>query len=214
MSRHQHLAACLVFCCLPCFGADLDEIVRRGTATLKSDWAADPDYAYMEKDEVLKNGMMTSKTSRVVYIEGSDYYLPIAIDDQPLPPEREKTELEKLKREAARRKNESPEARRQRIQKYQKQCDENEALVLDFPSAFNFELLPEESIDGYQAYVLSGMPKKRTGPPQSRRQSALRHARYGLARQRRLPRRPRGVRCCHSSPNLRYSGEGPAGNSH
>src|SRR5580700_1121502 len=108
MSRHQHLAACLAFCCLPCFGADLDEIVRRGTATLKSDWAADPDYAYIEKDEVLKNGVMTSKTSQVVYIEGSDYYLPLAIDDQPLPPDRKKGELEKLKSEVQRRNAESP----------------------------------------------------------------------------------------------------------
>jgi hypothetical protein len=164
MSSRQHLAACLAFCCLPCFGADLDEIVRRGTATLKSDWAADPDYAYVEKDEVLKNGMMTSKTSQVVYIEGSDYYLPLAIDEQPLPREREKAEVEKLKREAERRKAESPEARRQRIEKYKKARDENEALVLDFPSAFNFELLREETINGYETYVLSGMPKKRTGP--------------------------------------------------
>ncbi len=164
MSGRQHLAVWVAFCCLPCYGADLDEILRRGTATLKSDWAADPDYAYVEKDEVLKNGMMTSKTSQVVYIEGSDYYLPIAIDDEPLPPEREKAELEKFKREAEHRRTESPEARRQRIAKYQKQRDENEALVLDFPSAFNFELLREDTMNGYSAYVLSGMPRKRTGP--------------------------------------------------
>jgi hypothetical protein len=168
MSGRQHIAVCfcLVFGCASfpaCGAADLEEIVQRGTATLKSDWAADPDYAFVERDEVQKNEKITSKTSQVVYIEGSDYYLPLEIDGQPLAPDREKGELEKLKSESRRRNAETPEARRERIEKYKKQRDENDALVLDFPSAFNFELLREETIDGYPAYVLSGTPKKRTG---------------------------------------------------
>jgi len=155
MSGRQHIA--LGFCVvLGCAGllraADLEEIVSRGTATLKSDFAADPDYAYVEKDEVEKGGRTSSKTSQVVYIDG-----------QPLPPDREKAELEKLKNEARRRDAETPEARRERIAKYNKQRDENESLVLDFPSAFNFELLREETLEGYPAWVLSGAPKKRTG---------------------------------------------------
>ena len=159
---------CLVFGCAglqtpPCNAADLQEIVRRGTATLRSDWAADPDYAYIERDEYQKKGRVTSKTSQVVYIADSDYYLPIANDDQPLAPDRAKAELERLKNEVQRRNTESPEARRERIGKYRKQRDENEALVLDFPNAFTFELVREESMNGYPAYVLSGTPKKRTG---------------------------------------------------
>jgi hypothetical protein len=158
MSGRQYIAVCLIFLTLPCSGADLDEIVSRGTATLKSDWAADADYAYVEKDEVEKGGKLTSKTSQVVYIDGSDYYLPLGIDGQP-----EKAEIEKLKNEARHRDTESAEERRKRIEKYKKERDENEALVLDFPDAFNFELLREETIDGHPAYVLSGTPKKRTG---------------------------------------------------
>jgi hypothetical protein len=161
------VARCAVLACLltlPCGAADLQEIVSRVTATLQSDWAADPDYAYVERDEVQKNETVTSKTFRVVYIAGSDYYLPIAINDEPFTPDREKAELEKLKREIQRRNAESPEARRQRMEKYKKQRDENEGLVLDFPSAFTFELVRDETIRGYPAWVLSGMPKKRSGP--------------------------------------------------
>src|SRR5580698_4114329 len=106
MSGRQYLAVCLISLALPCRGADLDEIVSRGTATLKSDWAADADYAYVEKDEVEKGGKLTSKTSQVVYIDGSDYYMPLGIDGQP-----EKAELDKLRNEARRRKAEAPEAR-------------------------------------------------------------------------------------------------------
>src|ERR1700737_4173061 len=85
-----------------CRATDLEEIVRRGTATLQSDWAADPDYAYVEKDEVRKNDKATSKTSQVIYIAGSDYYLPVAINDQQLAPDREKAELEKPRNEVRR----------------------------------------------------------------------------------------------------------------
>ena len=159
---------CLAFCYISvqtplCGAADLQETVARATETLKSDWAADPDYAYIEKSEVQKGGKVTSKTSQVVYIAGSDYYLPLDINDQPLSSDRKKGELEKLKEEVRHRNAENPGARRQRVEKYRKERDENEALVLDFPNAFTFELVREEMMHGYPAYVLSGTPKKRTG---------------------------------------------------
>lgn len=147
-----------------CQAADLQEIVRRATATIQADWAADLNYACVEKDEVQKEQKQTSKTYEVVMLDGSDYDLPRAINDQRLTPDQEKTELEKLKNEAQRRKGESPEARRQRIEKFKKLRDENGELLLDFPSAFTFQLVREESIRGYSAYVLSGTPKKRSGP--------------------------------------------------
>jgi hypothetical protein len=156
---------CLALFAAPlCRAADLEEIVRRGTETLKADWAADPNYAFIERDEVRKGDKITSKTYQVVYIDGSDYDLPLAVDGQPLAPDREKAEIEKLKNEIRRRNEETPEARRERIEKYKKQRDENEALVLDFPNAFNFEFLREETMNGYPSYVLAGMPRKRATP--------------------------------------------------
>jgi hypothetical protein len=156
--------ACLAYVLLQtslCCAADLEEIVRRATATLRSDWAADPKYAYVEKDETRKHDKVTSQTFQKVYIDDSDYSLLLAIDGEPLPPERQNAELEKLKREVAHRKAESPEQRRHRIAKYDKERAENEGLILDFPDAFTFELLREETVNGYPAYVLSGMPKKK-----------------------------------------------------
>jgi hypothetical protein len=154
----------LILICAPGRAADLQEIVRRGTDVINSDWAADVDYAYVERDETQKDGKRISKTYRVITIDGSDYNVPIAVDDQPLSPDREKLELEKLKDEIQRRNGETPSARRQRIEKFKKQRDENGALLLEFPKTFTFELLREETAGGYPAYVLSAIPKKRTGP--------------------------------------------------
>lgn len=148
----------------PSGSVSLEEIVTRGTAAINTDWAADPDYAYIERDETGENGKVTSKTSQVVMIAGSDYYMPLAIDDEPLSPEEQKVELAKLKSEVARRNAEDPASRRKRIAAYRKERDENGSLLLDFPHAFSFELLREDTWNGHPAYVLAANPKKRSGP--------------------------------------------------
>ena len=91
-------------------------------------------------------------------IDGSDYRLPLAVDDQPLPPDRQKAELIKLKEEVRRRKSESPSARRARIEAWEKKRDENGELLLDFPTALTFQLVGEETKNGHPAYVLSATP--------------------------------------------------------
>jgi len=141
-----------------CRAAYLGEIVQRATAALNSDWASDPLYACIERDEVQKGDRQTSKTFQVVMIDGSDYHLPLAVDDQPLPPDRQKAELIKLKNEVRRRKSESPSARRARINAWKKKRDENGELLLDFPTALTFQLLGEETKNGHAAYVLSATP--------------------------------------------------------
>lgn len=162
--RCQSSAFTLLVLCSAASGADLQEIVQRGTAMIQSDWAADPDYAYIERDATLKNGTMSSHTSQVVMIDGSDYYLPTAVNDEPLSAEQQKAELQKLKREVERRRNEDPESRRRRVADYRKREDENGSLLLEFPKAFNFELLREEPMNGFPAFVLATTPRKRTGP--------------------------------------------------
>jgi len=143
---------------VPSRALELSDIVQRATAALNADWAADPSYACVEKDETRKGEKLTSKTFEVVMIDGSDYHLPLAINDQPLPPERKRAELLKLKNEVAKRTNESPSARRSRINAWKKERDENGELLLDFPSVLSFHLIGEDSKDGYPAYVLSATP--------------------------------------------------------
>jgi hypothetical protein len=153
------LACCCGIACGPCRASDVSEIVGRATAALNADWAADPLYAYLEKDEVQKGEKLTSKTFEVLMIDGSEYHLPRAVDDQSLSPDRQHAELIKFKNEVQHRKNESPSARRARIEAWKKQRDENGELLLDFPSALNFRLLGEETKNGYRAWVLDATPK-------------------------------------------------------
>jgi hypothetical protein len=95
---------------------------------------------------------------------GSDYYMPIATDDRPLAPEQQEAERRKLRNEFERRNTEGAESRRRRIETYQKARAENGALLLEFPKAFVFEVLREETMNGHPAWVLSARPVKRSGP--------------------------------------------------
>jgi hypothetical protein len=140
--------------------ADISEIVRGATAALNSDWAADPAYACIERDEVQHGGAVTSKTFEVLMVDGSDYRFPLAVNDEPITPDRQRTELIKLKREVQRRKEESPAGRRARIEAWRKRRDEDGELLLDFNSALTLELLREETRNGHPAYVLSAKPKQ------------------------------------------------------
>ena len=71
--------------------------MRRTTAAVKADWDADSDYARIVRDEVQKNGTATSRTNQVLMIDGSDYHLPLAVDDHALTAQQERSEIIRLK---------------------------------------------------------------------------------------------------------------------
>ena len=163
----RHLAAFVIFVMPwhhPCEAAEIDAIVRQASEVLQMDWAAYLEYALVERDETRKGDTVSSRTSQVVTIEGSDYYMPIAIDDRPLSPDQANLELRRLMDEIVRRRNESASARAQRLQAFKKQRDENGALILEFPKALAYTLSGEQEVNGHDAYILLGVPKKRAGP--------------------------------------------------
>lgn len=168
--------ALMLFCspCLRgtgCTQADLPEIVARGAHEIQSDWAANSNFAWIERIET-PDDKPSSRTYQVVMIDGSSYYMLLANADQPLDAEQAKHERGKLRYESERRKNESPEARRKRVESYTKQSQENGALLTEFPDVFIYTVKGEDTMDTYPACVLTGLPKPRSGP-QSRVQKVL-----------------------------------------
>jgi hypothetical protein len=153
------LIGCLLSAGFASRAADLNEIVERATAALKSDWAADPSYACLEKDEKEKDKKRTSKTFDDILLDGSDYHVPSAFNDQPLSADRRKAELQKLANELKRREGETDAARRARVEDWKKRRNEEGDLLLAFPDVLTFQLIGEEDKDGHPSYVLSATPK-------------------------------------------------------
>ena len=165
MTARVGVIACyLVSGILTVRAADLDDIVRRATAALKSDWAADPLYSYVEKDEVQKGDKVTSKTFEDIMIDGSDYHLPLGVNDERIPQVAYNAELNRMEREVERRSNETSLEREARINAWKKRHDEEGELLLDFPGILTFRVIGEEVKDGRPAYLLAATPRPRVVP--------------------------------------------------
>jgi hypothetical protein len=98
-------------------------------------------------------------------ISGSDYYMPIAIDDAPLSADQQKLELQKLANEVARRNRETPAEALQRSEQYRKTREQNRILIAEFTKVFTFTLAGEETLHGHACYVLDAKPLAGYRPP-------------------------------------------------
>ena len=165
LMRLAYCASLILFAIAGCsYGAtDADELARRASLVLRSDWNAAPGWAFLQRDEFETNGRPASKTHQVVMIDGSDYYMPVAINDQPLAPEQRRNELLRLRDEVARRSQEDSAARAKRVANYRQQREQNGHFIVEFPEAFRFTLSGEETTDTGPAIVLNAVPLKKSG---------------------------------------------------
>jgi len=90
----------------------------------------------------------------------------IAKDDKPLPDSEARKEDEKIQRIIDKRKNESDGDRRKRLEKEQKEHEEDREFVLETADAFNFRLVGSETISGRDTWVLEGEPRSGYEPKQ------------------------------------------------
>ncbi len=136
-----------------------DEIVRRSVANTTSDWNAASRYDFTERDLITKNGKRTAKTYEVIMIEGSPYEKLIAVNGRRLSPAQAANEGQKLRQEITRRRGESPEERRKRVEEYEKERRQDHALLSEMVKAFDYRLVGQQTVNGRRCFVLAATPK-------------------------------------------------------
>jgi len=161
----RYILFALLFNCARRSDVDVQDVVRRAENAMQADWAAAPGFAFVQSDLTTSKGITTRKTHQVFMIEGSDYYMPVAIDAQPLPAEQQTKELQRLSEEVARRSREAPQEARQRSEQYRKTREQNGILLREFTNAFDFTFAEEEAVDGHVCYVLDALPRASYRPP-------------------------------------------------
>jgi hypothetical protein len=135
------------------------QMVRASISSTEADWKATPHFSYVERDLDEKDGVTTSKTYRVLMIEGSPYSRLIAVGGEPLSPAQQEREGKKLREEIAKRGSESPGARAKRVAKYQKDRSRMFALLHDMAEAFDFKRVGQQRMEGHEVYVLEATPR-------------------------------------------------------
>jgi hypothetical protein len=135
------------------------EIVQRSVDNTNADWTAAPQYSFTERDATTKNGKRTVKTYQVLMIDGSPYNKLIASNDQKLTPDQAAAEESKLQQEIAHRQNETPDARKKRLEQYQNERRQDRALMQEMVKGFTFTLLRQETVNGRRCFVLGATPR-------------------------------------------------------
>jgi len=156
------LIATLSMAVSACAQLDVATIIKRSLEVSNADWQAAPQYDHFESDLQPDGG---TRTYEVMMILGSDYQRLVAVSGQPIPPEEQASEQQKLEHVIAQRQSESPSQRTQRIAKYEKDRQRDHLLMEQLTVAFDFKLLGERKLGPYDVYELQATPRPGYQPP-------------------------------------------------
>lgn len=150
--------ACAVWAADP---PSADAIIQKSVAANEADFRAADGFTHDETDKV---GAGT-RTYSILMIEGTPYEHLIAINGEPLSQAEAAQEQRKMQDAIAARKRESPDQRRNRIEKYQAERRRNARMLNQLSVAFNFHLVGTGQLDGFSVYRLRATPKPGYRPP-------------------------------------------------
>jgi hypothetical protein len=123
------------------------------------------NYTYTERDVERRldgKGQVKSteiKTYEVMDLYGEQVQKLIAKNDKPLSEKDARKEEERIQTLIAKRKNESEQDRKKRVEKEEKDREVARKFVLEVADAYNFRFVGIESLDGRPTYVIDGDPK-------------------------------------------------------
>lgn len=140
---------------------DVHTIIARSVQANNVDWQQAPEYDYFETDRDEQG----TKTYHVTMILGSPYERLVAINEEPLPQEREQAEQVKLEQAIAARRKESPRQKAQRIAKYERDRKRDHLLMDQLTEAFDFKLKGTQKLGPNEVYLLQATPRAGYQPP-------------------------------------------------
>lgn len=152
--------------------SDPKEIVRRAMEMDQRNFELARNYTYQEHrvlkalDRHGKEKHKQIETYDWTILYGEPYSRLIQKDDKPLKPKGEEKEQEKVDKFIAKRKNETPEERKKRLAKEEKERREDRAFAKEVVSAYDFRIIGEEQFAGRDVYEIDAIPRKDFHPTQ------------------------------------------------
>jgi hypothetical protein len=100
-------------------------------------------------------------------LRGSPYSYLVAVNGKSLSLADQERGRQKLEEVTKQRQSESPQQQEERIRKYQKDRERDHLTMEQLVDAFDFKLLGEQKMGGFDIYVLSAKPRPGYQPPNS-----------------------------------------------
>jgi hypothetical protein len=148
------------------------DLIRRAADKDLENEKQQRNYTYVERDQENKlsgDGKVKSRETRtleIMILYGHQVRRTIAKDDKPLSDKDAAKEEEKIQKVIDKGKNESDDERRKRLEKEDKQTEEDREFVKEIADAYNFLLVGSEILDGHAAYVIDATPRAGFKPHQ------------------------------------------------
>lgn len=143
---------------------DPREIMRR---TLQVDARQDElarNYTYLmrqDRRDLDSSGRIKERriqTWDVTLLDGSPYRRLVARNDQPLSPEEQAAEEQRLRQDDQARRNDTPEKRQRRIAEWQRRRSQRREEAKEIIDAFDFTLTGEQKLEGREVWVIDAKP--------------------------------------------------------
>jgi hypothetical protein len=144
---------------------DAREILRHALDLDRRNADVARNYTYLSREEERQfdgSGKVKShrvRTFDVTMMEGSPYRRLVARDDQPLSPEEQRFELDKLAASNEERRKESPDQRARRLAEARKREEQRRGPLREVLDAFDFKLSGSEKVNGVDTWIIDATPR-------------------------------------------------------
>jgi hypothetical protein len=158
---------CLLLVSITAFAAetDVNEIVRRSLARDLNNVKALENYTYQEvvSETTLDSAGKRKKTETKVFdyliLGGSRFKKMVEEDGKALAPDKARKEQERMDKAIAKRRDETPELRKKRLDEDAKRKEEAAKFRTEIMEAYRFTIAGEEAINGRKCWKVLAEPK-------------------------------------------------------
>lgn len=144
---------------------DIATILQRSVAANARNYESLPHFNYIKVEKYQDN---TTRTYEELMLFGSRYSRMIALNGEPLSPERQAEELRRLEQVTRQRAGESPSDRAKRTSVYERERQRDQLMLNEMMKAFDFTMAEEQVLNGQEVYVLKARPRRGYRAPNSR----------------------------------------------
>jgi hypothetical protein len=134
---------------------DVKALIRQSVENYDRAWRAGMQWGHLQEDVTCSDGKKEIEVSEVIPLEGTPYERLISKNGQPLSADERRKEDQKYEKALRQRKAESPEERRARLDKYEKE----RGFIRELPEAYDFRLVGDEVVDGRPSWVVTLTPR-------------------------------------------------------
>jgi hypothetical protein len=147
------------------YAQDAREILRKSVDLDQANWLRMKDYTWIghrAERHLDSSGNVKSTDTRAwetVILYGEPHRRMLEHNGQPLPPDEQRKEQQKLDKSVAKLERETSGERRHRLSDYEKRRQKERDFLHEVPDLYDLRLEGEEKVDGHDVWVIAATPK-------------------------------------------------------